>query len=97
MLQRKTIGMNPTAVVPRQRNTISNQGYSSLCREVPIMHPILNQILIYCTLLYFICRKVASTNPSLLEAHADFFRLSMKGKFDANLLWPFGEKLISIF
>ena len=27
-------------------------------------------------------RKVASTSPSRLEAHANFFRLSMKVKFD---------------
>ena len=41
--------------------------------------------------------KVAIPSSSCLEAHADFFRLSMKGKFDANLLWPFGEKLVWIF
>ena len=33
-----------------------------------------------------IYRKVASTSPSHLEAHAGFFRLSMKGKFDVYLL-----------
>ena len=27
-------------------------------------------------------RKVGSTSQSLLEAHAGFFRLSIKGKFD---------------
>jgi hypothetical protein len=31
-------------------------------------------------------RKVASTSLSYLEAHARFFRLSMKGKFDVYLL-----------
>ena len=30
-------------------------------------------------------RKVASTSPSCLEAHAGFFRLSIKGKFDVYL------------
>jgi hypothetical protein len=29
-------------------------------------------------------RKVASTSPSCLEAHAGFFILSMKWKFDIN-------------
>ena len=38
-------------------------------------------------------RKVASTSPSRLEAHADFFRLSMKGKFNIHLLWAFGKKV----
>ena len=32
------------------------------------------------------CRKVTSTSPSHLEACAGFFRLSLKGKFDASLL-----------
>ena len=40
--------------------------------------------------------KVASTSISRLEAHAGFFRLSMKGKFDVYLLQPFVKKLISI-
>ena len=43
-----------------------------------------------------IYRKVKSTSPSRLEAHADFFRLSMKGKYDVYLLWPFGKKLTSM-
>ena len=38
----------------------------------------LQKAIIYCT--------VTSTNPSRLEAHAGFFRLSMKGKFDVYLL-----------
>ena len=38
-------------------------------------------------------RKVASTSPSCLEAHAGFFRLFMKGKFDVYILWPFGKKV----
>ena len=37
-------------------------------------------------------RKVASTSPSHFEAHADLFRFSMKGIFDAYL--PFGQKSI---
>ena len=45
-----------------------------------------NNILIY--------RKFASTSRTCLEAHAGFFRLSMKGKFDVCL--PFGKMLISI-
>jgi hypothetical protein len=36
--------------------------------------------------------KVASTSLSPLEAHAGFFRLYMKGKFDVYLLWHFGKK-----
>ena len=39
-------------------------------------------------------RKVTSTNPSHLEAHAGFFRLLMKGIFDPYVLWPFDKKLI---
>ena len=41
-------------------------------------------------------RKVTSTSLSRLEAHAGFFRLSMKGKFYVYLLWTSEEKLISI-
>ena len=40
-------------------------------------------------------RNVASSNTSLLEAHAGFFRLLMKGIFDPYVLWPFDKKLIS--
>ena len=40
-------------------------------------------------------RKVASSNTSYLEAHADFFRLHMKGIFDPYALWPFDKMLIS--
>ena len=36
--------------------------------------------------------KVATTSQSCLEAHASLFSLSMKGKFDVHLLWPFGKK-----
>ena len=42
-----------------------------------------------------IYRKVASSNMFRLEAHADFFRLLMKGIFDPYVLWPFDKKLIS--
>ena len=41
-------------------------------------------------------RRFVSTSLSRLEAHDGFFRLAMKGKFDAYLLWPFGKILISI-
>ena len=34
--------------------------------------------------------------PSSVEAHAGFFKLSMKGKFDVYLLSHFGENFISI-
>ena len=37
--------------------------------------------------------KVASTSTSCLEAHAGFFRVSMKGKFDVYWLWAFGKKV----
>ena len=49
--------------------------------------------LVWNWLKYF---RVTSSSPSHLEAHAGFFRLSMKGKFDVYLLWPFGKMLISI-
>ena len=39
---------------------------------------------------------LGSTSPSHLEAHAGFFKLSMKGKFDVYLLLDFGKKLIFI-
>ena len=35
---------------------------------------------------YFKYRKVANTSLSCLEAHAGFFRLSMKGKSDVYLM-----------
>ena len=35
--------------------------------------------------------KVASNSLSCLEEHIDFFRLSMKGKFDVYLLLPYGK------
>ena len=34
----------------------------------------------------FVYRKIASSNISRLEAHADFFRLLMKGIFDPYVL-----------
>ena len=40
-------------------------------------------------------RKVASANPSRLEAHAGVFRPFMKGIFDPYVLWPFDKKFIS--
>ena len=40
-------------------------------------------------------RKVASSNTSRLEAYAGFFRLLMKGIFDAYVQWPFTKKIIS--
>ena len=40
-------------------------------------------------------RKIASTHKSRLEAHADFFRLLMKGIVNPYVLWPFDKKLIS--
>ena len=38
--------------------------------------------------------KLAITSPSHLEAHTGSFRLSMKGKFDVYLLWPFGKNRV---
>ena len=47
--------------------------------------------------MYGTCNRVYRVSSlSRFEAHVDFFRLSMKGIFDAYLLWPFGKKLISI-
>ena len=40
-------------------------------------------------------RKVVSSNTSLLEAYAGFFRLLTKGIFYPYVLWPFNKKLIS--
>ena len=37
--------------------------------------------------------KVTTTSSSHLEAHAGFFRLPMKGKFDVYLLGNFGKKV----
>ena len=39
--------------------------------------------------------KVVSSSTSCLEAHAGFFRLSMKGKVDVYLLRPFENILAS--
>ena len=46
-------------------------------------------------LVFTIYRKVASSNPSRLKAHAGFLRLLMKGIFDPYVLRPFDKKLIS--
>ena len=46
----------------------------------------------YCCVTEFdIYHKVVSSNMSRLEAHAGFFRLLMKGIFDAYVLLPFGK------
>ena len=50
-----------------------------------------NMIIVKST--YYKYCNITSTSPSHLEAHAGFFRLSMKGKSDVYLLWPFGKKL----
>ena len=39
-------------------------------------------------------RKVMSSSPSHIEAHAGLFILLMKGIFDHYVLWPFDKKLI---
>ena len=39
-------------------------------------------------------RKVASSNTSPLEVHAEFFRLLLKGIFGPYVLWPLDKKLI---
>ena len=39
--------------------------------------------------------KVASSNTSRLEPHPDFYRLVMKGIFDANVLLHIVKKFIS--
>ena len=45
---------------------------------------------------YFTCvvfyRKVASSSLSRLVAHFQLFSRLMKGKFDANVLWPLAKK-----
>ena len=38
-------------------------------------------------------RKVASSRLSWLVAHSSIFRLFMKGKFDAYVLWPLAERV----
>ena len=40
-------------------------------------------MLIHCVKIHLKYIRVAITSPSCLEAHAGFFRLSMKGKFVA--------------
>ena len=40
-----------------------------------------------------IYRKVASSNTSRLEPHPGFYRLLMKGIFDAYVLWSFDKKM----
>ena len=42
-----------------------------------------------------IYRIVTGSNTSRLEAHLGIYRLLMKRIFDAYVLWPFDEKLIS--
>ena len=37
--------------------------------------------------------KVASSRLSWLVAHLRIFRLFMKGKFDANVLWPLAQRV----
>ena len=39
----------------------------------------------------YVYRRVMTTSLLCLEAHAGFFRLFMKGKFDVYSLWPFGK------
>ena len=43
-----------------------------------------------------IYRKVASSNTSRLEPHPGFYRLLMKGIFDAYVLWPFWKQIFLI-
>ena len=38
-------------------------------------------------------RIVVSASPFWFEAHGGLFRLLMKEKFDAYVLWPFDQKL----
>ena len=49
----------------------------------------------FCKFLWFlwseIYRKVASSRLSRLVAHLRIFRLLMKGKFDAYVLWPLAK------
>ena len=41
----------------------------------------------------YLC-KGASSDTSRFEAHAGLFRLSIKGIFDAYVLWPFDKNFI---
>ena len=45
------------------------------------------------TFLYFAYSKVASSRLSWLVAHPSTFRMFMKGKFDAYVLWPKVSKI----
>ena len=58
-----------------------------------------NRLLIFDVPFAFasIYRIVASTSPSRFEAHAGLFRLSMKGIFDAYVLWTFDQKIFFEF
>ena len=46
-----------------------------------------------CDHIDFIYHKVASSRLSLLVAHFRIFRLFMKGKFDAYVLWPLAKRV----
>ena len=37
--------------------------------------------------------KVVSSRLSLLVAHSSIFRLFMKGKFDAYVMWPLAQRV----
>ena len=60
-----------------------------------ILEPVEVSYIQYQKNLLNIYRKVASSNKSRLEGHADFFRLLMKGNFDTFVLRTFDKKLIS--
>ena len=48
---------------------------------------------IFCLLCFSTYRKVASSRLSRLVAHLRIFRLFMKGKFDAYVLWPLAKRV----
>ena len=59
-----------------------------------ILHMCCNYYSLTVSHLWYKYRIVASSIPSRIEAHADLFRLLMKGIFDPYVLWPFDKKSI---
>ena len=81
--------------VRHQRNIFRTQKYG--CFNSPFQ-----KILTHCSAISqnfwrpneITYRKVVSSNTSHLEAHAGFFRMLMKGIFDAYVLGHFDKKII---
>ena len=71
---------------------LSSSAIKVLCRKEPLLSQSYYGVELQSSIYRY--RKVVSSNTSCLEAHADFFRLLMKGIFDPYVLQPFDEKYI---